>query len=247
MFIPSSAYAERVISPAVTAGQIVAAARDADLGWDDLEVRAMVSDLAQQAACGDTEAELRKVLEETATADVDGLVRLAAEMRVASPIFGLANDAVLCAVAEADDENARFLQGLAIAGSSEIREALGYDEPSLIPLAPASYQLRIIARLGEDGRIEHGVELPTGEQILPTSRFLSTNLPAGRWKISSDVEVDGIAIGKVHARRLDDGRTELSFVDASGETITPDPRYLAADIPVGVWLRSGEISVTSDQ
>ena len=241
------AYAERVISPAVTAGQIVAAARDADLGWEDLEVRAMVSDLAQQAACGDTEAELRTALEETATADVDGLVRLAAEMRVASPIFGLANDAVLCAAAQADDENARFLQGLAIAGSSEIREALGYDELSLIPLTPASYRLRVIARLGEDGRIEHGVELPTGEQILPTSRFLSTNSPAGRWKFSSDVEVDGIAIGKVHARRLDDGRTELSFVDASGETITPDLRYLAADIPVGVWLRSGEISVTSDQ
>ena len=237
-------YAERVISPAVAAGEIVAAASNVELGWDDPDVRRMVGTFSERASCGDTEADLREALEENGTADVDGLVRLAAEMRVASPIVGLALDAVLCAAAEADDNNTVFLQGLAIAGSSEIRKLYGYDQPSLTPAEPPTYQLRIMARLGEDGRIEHGVELTTGEQILPTSRFLSIDSRAGNWRMSSDVEVDGVTIGSIHGRRLEDGRTELSFVDATGETITPDLRYLAADIPVGVWLRSGEISAT---
>ena len=63
---------------------------------------------------------------------------------------------------------------------------------------------------------------------------------------SSDVEMGGVVLGRIHSRILEDGRIELSFVDATGEMITPDLRYLAADIPVGVWLRSGEISATPE-
>ena len=35
-------------------------------------------------------------------------------------------------------------------------------------------------------------------------------------------------------------------MDAAGGTISPDIRYLPADIPTGVWLRSGEIEVTQE-
>ena len=239
------AYAERVISPAVAAGEIVAAARAADLGWDDPTVVAMIGSLEGRTFCGDTEAYLQDALEEAEAADADELVRLAAEMRVASPVFGLAMDAVLCAVAEADGDNSLFLRGLAIAGSSEIQELFGFDLPSVTPTEPPTHQLRIIARLVEGGLVEYGVELASGWQILPRQRFVSLESRRDDWRISSDVELGGAVLGRINARRLDDGRTELSFVDGTGERITPDLRYLTADMPLDVWLRSGEISVVA--
>ena len=137
-----------------------------------------------------------------------------------------------------------FLEGLGIAESSEILQMFGYEQPSVTPIAPPPHRLRIIARLDEDGRIEHGVELSDGEQMLPSSRYLSSDASPGMWQVSSDVEVDGDPIGRIRTRWLDDGRVELGFMDAVGGTITPDIRYLSADIPAGVWLRSGEIEVT---
>ena len=239
------AYAERVISPAVAAGQVVEAARAAEAGWKDTVVQEMIDDLAQRTSCGDPAEGLREVLGETGTADLDGMLRLDAEMRVALPAYGLATDAVLCAVAGADDDNSLFLEGLGIADSSEILRLFGYEQPSVTPGAP-SYRLRIIARLDEDGRIEHGVELSYGEQVLPSKRYLSPDAPAGEWLISSDVEVDGYSIGRIRSHRLDDGRVELGFINAVGGMINPDIRYLSADMPVGVWLRSGEIEVTRE-
>ena len=237
------AYAERVISPAVAAGKIVESARASELGWEDDGVQELIDALAERTSCRNPGEGLREILTEMG-ADFDGIVRLDAEMRVASPTYGLARDAVLCAVASADDDNSLFLEGLAIDDSSEILQMFGYGQPAVTPDAPPLHRLRIIAKLNEDGRIEHGVELSDGEQILPSGRYLSSDAPLGQWRISSDVEVDGHPIGKIRSRRLDDGRVELGFMDAVGETITPDIRYLSADIPVGVWMRSGEIEVT---
>ena len=239
------AYAERVISPAVAAGKIVEAARAAEAGWEDDGVQEMIDDLAQRTSCRNPGEGLREILTEMGT-DFDGIVRLDAEMRAASPTYGLARDAVLCAAASADDDNSLFLEGLGIADSSEILELFGYGQPAVTPDALPVHRLRIIAKLDEDGRIEHGVELSNGEQILPSGRHLSSDAPPGQWRISSDVEVDGHAIGRIRSRRLDDGRVELGFMDAAGGTITPDIRYLSADIPAGVWLRSGEIEVTQE-
>ena len=50
------AYAENLISPAVTAGEIVTAARAADEGWEDPAVRAMMAD---QPSCRPGAAALR--------------------------------------------------------------------------------------------------------------------------------------------------------------------------------------------
>ncbi len=239
-------YAERVISPAVAAGQVVEAAQAAELGWQDPGVQEVIDELAEQASCDDPGEGLREVLEATGTTDLDELLRLDAEMRATLPAYGLAKDAVLCAVASADDDNSLFLEGLAIADSSDILMLVGYEQPPATMAAPPPHRLRIIAKLNEDGRIEHGVELSDGEQILPSRRYLSTNTSPGIWRSSSDVEVDEYPIGKIRSRRLDDGRVELGFMDAAGGTITPDIRYLSADIPVGVWLRSGEIEVTRE-
>ena len=237
------AYAERVISPAVAAGRAVEEARAAELGWQDAGVQEMLDDLAGQASCRNPGSGLREVLEEMETTDLDEMLRLDAEMRAALPAYGFAKDAVLCAVAGADRHNTLFLEGLAIADNSDILELLGYEQPTTATVALPPYRLRIIAMLDEEGRIEHGIELSGGEQILPSRRHLSPDAPPDVWQISSDVEVNGAPIGRVRSRRLDDGRVEIGFMDAVGETITPDIRYLSTDIPAGVWLRSAEIEV----
>ena len=237
-------YTEGVISSAVAAGRIVEAAQAAELGWQDAGVQDMIDGLAQQASCDDSEEGLRDLLEAAGFSDIDETLRLDGEMRVALPVYGVATEAVLCAVARTDDDNTLFLESLAVADSNDILALFGYEQPPATMVASPPHRLRVIARLNEDGRIEHGVELTDGEQILPSKRHLSSKDPPRVWRISSDVEVDGYPVGKVRSRRLDDGRVELGFIDAAGQTITPDIRYLSADIPAGVWLRSGEIEVT---
>jgi hypothetical protein len=164
------------------------------------------------------------------------MLALDAELRPVLPVYGLANDGALCGAAAVDGENSRFLQLLSIDDNEEITQLLASDPP-----APSPYRLRIIARVGEDGRVEHGVELSGGEQVLPAVRYLPSGSPVGEWRTSSDVEVDGDPIGKIRSRRLADGRVELGFQSAGGRVVTADVRYVPADAPTGVWLRSGEV------
>ncbi len=235
------AYAETVLAPAVTAGRIVEAARDATLGWDDREVQAMASDLA---ICYPGESALRGALE-AAGADVDELMAPDAHMRAALPVWGQAADNALCTAGRIDGENYRFLQRLAIDGSEELSELLAPEAPPPEEPAPMSFRLRVIARLDDDGRIEHGVELITRLQILPEKRFLAADAPAGAWRASRDVKVGDDSIGRIRARRLADGRVEMGFWSAGGEEILPDVRYLPAELPEGIWFYSGEIEVST--
>ena len=235
------AYAETVLGPAVTAGRIVAAARAATLGWDDREVQRMASGLA---ICYPGESALRGALE-AAGADVDGLMALDAHMRAALPLWGNGADNALCAAAGIDSENYRFLERLAIDDSEELSELLEPEPPPTEEPAPPSFRLRIIARLGDDGRIEHGTELIGGFQILPDVRYLRPDAPVDTWQFSSDVELRDDLLGRIRARRLADGRVEMSFRSIAGEEVLPDVRYLPADLPEGLWFRSGEIEVTA--
>ncbi len=109
------------------------------------------------------------------------------------------------------------------------------------PPEPRTLPLRVIARLLEDGRVEHGVELPNGLRILPDARHTDASHSVGRWSVSSAVQVGGSEVGMIRARRLNDGRIELAFLAVTGETLLPDVRFVPADAPVGEWLRSGEI------
>lgn len=236
------AYAERIISPAVTAAEILRAAQLADLGWEDPEIEAMITDYEQEAFCNNADAYLQRALEAAGISNADRLLALDAELRAILPVYGLATDSALCTAVATDNANSRFLQALSIGDSEEMRRLIA-PEPAPEP-APSPYRLRIIARLGEDGRIEHGVQLSGSEQILPSVRYLPTDVPVGEWQISSDVEVDDSPIGKIRTRLLADGRIELGFLAANGEVITPDIRYLPASIPTGVWLRSDEFEVS---
>ena len=236
------AYAERVIAPMVKAGGIVSSARESEDGWDDEEVQSMVAEFSGDASCRGAGSALRGSLESTGVTDVDELMKLDTELRVASPVYGLAIDAVLCATAGADAENRRFLALLSPADRQELNALL---EPVSEP-APMVPRLRIIARLTDDGRVEHGVEFSNGEQVLPDTRYLSADATVGVWHTSSDVELDESPIGKIRTRRLADGRVELGFVNTGGEMISPEIRFLSADLASGIWIRSSEIEVPAE-
>ena len=232
------AYAETILAPAAAAGDIVTTARDATLGWDDPGVRAMASDLA---ICYPGESALGSALD-AAGADVEALMTLDAELRAALPLWGQAADSALCTASSADYETYSFLERLALEEREELLELLIPEEPAPEP-EPPTHRLRVIARLGDDGRIEFGAELVGGFQILPDVRYLRADAPAGAWRESSDVELGDEVLGRVRARRLADGRIEMVFV-ARREQHQLLVRYLPADLPEGVWFRSGEIEVS---
>ena len=238
------AYAERILAPVVTGASAVRVARSVDEGWQHAAPQGIVANLARQVSCYG-QAVLRTALEATGVEDIDGMLTLDTELRTALPVFGFASDAALCGAGRVDVENSRFLRRLAIA--SEELAQLNAPERAPAPEAEAPeaapHRLRIIARLGDDGRVEHGVELASGEQILPSMRFLPTSAAVDQWRISSDVVVGESAIGQIRARRLADGRIELGFRDINGEAVSPGILFLPAQLPTGVWLRSGEIEV----
>lgn len=231
-------YAERLIAPAANAGEIVTAARDAERGWDDRDIREM---LADYPSCRPGSTALRGALEAAGVANLDDVLAIDAEMRFVRPVHGLAVDAALCAAAGADRANTTLLRRLSISSNFELRRLLA---PGTTPASTTEpHRLRIIARIGDDGRVEHGVELDTGRQVLPLERYLPADLPAGTWQLSGEVRVWPDPIGRIRSRRLTDGRVEMGFISADGRTITPDVAYLPANAPTGVWLFSSEIAV----
>ncbi len=233
------AYVESLVAPAVAAGKIVAAARSAADGWDDPDVQAM---MAEQSGCRTGGDALRGALEAAGVGNIDEMLALDAELRLERPFHGLAVDQALCGAEQADGALSRFLERLGLDDSAELGEMLGLapQEPAT---TPEPQRLRIIARLGDDGRVEHGIEFDDGERILPETRFLSADAPVGSWRVSGDVEVDGTAVGSIRARRVAGGRSEVGFIGADGEAVTPHIAFLPADATVGVWYRSSEIEV----
>lgn len=102
---------------------------------------------------------------------------------------------------------------------------------------------RIVARQLANGRVEFGWQPAGGERILPRSRYFPADAPVGRWLRSSPVEVGGVAIGRIEARRLRDGRIEFAFTPSDGERIQPRQRNFPTDALPNRWLRSSEITI----
>ncbi|MXV89780.1 MAG: hypothetical protein F4121_07565 [Acidimicrobiia bacterium] len=236
------AYAEAVVAPAAAAGRIVEAAREAETRWGDPGVRAMIAELR---SCRGGGTDLAVALDAADQDAVDELVVLDTEMRAALPVWGPTVDGILCAAAAADAANHRFLERLALEESEELLKLLlPEEEPTEEDPEPRTYRLRVIARLGADGRVEHGVEFAGGLRILPDVRYLRADAPAGEWRETGDVELGDEVLGRVRSRRLADGRIEMGFV-IGGEEHQLDIRYLPSDLPEDVWFRSSEIEVTS--
>ena len=231
-------YAEKVLAPMVAAGTIIEAARDAETGWEDEDVQEMVGEYEDTYSCR-APASIAAALRRADVLDLAWMLTADTEMRAASPIYELAVDGVLCADG-ADDENMQFFESLFIDDSVSLLEMFDITPPPT-PAAPP-YRLRVVSRLGDDGRVEHGVELSNGEQILPETRHLPADAEVDKWTESSDVIVDEEAIGKIQSRRLEDGRVEVAYITASGRTVTPKVRYLPSEMPEGVWFRSGNVT-----
>ncbi len=237
------AYVKNVIAPVVAASKIVDAAQAAELGWDDPQIQAMLS---TQPSCYTGEDPLSDALALAEVEDAEALEQLDAEMRAALFAYIVAIDNVLCAVENVDAANSRFLERLGLGGSDQLLDLIEPEvlpEPEEEPEPDPPIGLRVMARLGEDGRIEHGVELSSGFQILPERRYLPAGTRVGMWYFTLDVELGNTSIGQIRARRLSDGRVELGFRDFDGDSYVPDIAYLPADLDEGVWYRSSLIEV----
>ena len=199
-----------------------------------------------QPRCNASPTVLRDAYEAAGVENVDELIALDTEMRAASPVYGLLIDGALCAAAATDATNFRFLDRLELDDSQPLLELFAPEEPAEPEEEPEPdppIGLRVMARLGEDGRIEHGVELSSGFQILPERRYLPSETQVGMWYSTLDVELFGNSIGQIRARRLSDGRIEFGFRDFEGDNLVPEIAYLPADLDEGVWYRSSVIEV----
>ena len=116
--------------------------------------------------------------------------------------------------------------------------------------------VRISARLQEDGRIEFALQPrhdgEWSDRILPSRRQFPAVVEHSNWLRSSAVTPHGV-ITRIVARRLDDGRTEFglqrSLTDDIArpdwsEVILPSPRFFPVEVEVGRWLNSGTIDLT---
>ena len=125
-----------------------------------------------------------------------------------------------------------------------IAGAVALDLPSAA--AQSDEQVgRIVARRLDDGRTEFGWQPSGGARVLPRARYFPAGAAIGRWLNSSPVEVEGVAIGRINARMLADGRIEFGFTPTDGERILPPSRYFPVDARVGRWLRSTEITISA--
>ena len=231
-------YGEKVLAPMVDAGEIVEAARGAEMGWEDEGVLKMMEDFGDAYSCG-RPASIAVPLRRADVLDLAWILTGDAEMRVALPMYELAVDAVLCADG-ADEENEQFFENLFIGESGGFVELFDITPPPTPE--PSPYRLRVLSRLGEDGRVEHGVELRNGDQIFPETRHLPAEAEVDEWVESSDVIVDEEEIGKIRSRRLEDGRVEVGYITISGREVKPRIRYLPEEMPEGVWFRTSSVT-----
>ncbi len=234
-------YGEKVLAPLIGAGEIVEAARAAETGWEDEGVQLMMDKFNDAYSCSNP-ASIAVPLRRADVRDLSWILTADTEMRVALPMYELAADAVLCGNG-ADDENEQFFENLFIGEDRAFLDLFNIAPPPPRP-TPPPFRLRVLSRLGDDGRIEHGVELRNGEQIFPEMRHLATDAEVDEWVLSSDVLVDDEVIGQIRSRRLEDGRVEVGYVTVTGRGASPKVRFLPEEMPEGVWFRTGNVTAT---
>ena len=145
---------------------------------------------------------------------------------------------------------ARRAVALAVLAVAIVAGAVALDLPSAAAQSDATMQSdeqagRIVARRLDDGRTEFGWQ-PTGAaRVLPSARYFPRVADVDRWLRSAPVEVEGVAIGRINARLLADGRIEFGFTPTDGARILPQSRYFPRVAAVNRWLRSTEITIST--
>ena len=99
----------------------------------------------------------------------------------------------------------------------------------------------ITARRLDDGRVEFAFRPSGGAQIFPEQRYVPADAELNNWLVSSDVTHVDATLGRIIARRLDDGRMEFGFRVEGGDELLPHLRFVPA-VTSGAWLRSSELS-----
>ena len=99
----------------------------------------------------------------------------------------------------------------------------------------------ITARRLDDGRVEFAFRPSGGARIFPEQRYVPADAELNSWLVSSDVTHVDATLGRIIARRLDDGRMEFGFRVAGGDELLPHLRFVPA-VTSGGWLRSSELS-----
>ena len=105
---------------------------------------------------------------------------------------------------------------------------------------------RIVVRWLADGRAEFGFRITRGERVLPTRRFFPADARVGEWLFTTTVEQGRYTLGRIGARKLNDGRIEFGFVTHDSRLILSEWRSLATDTTVGHWLWGSEIELRVD-
>ena len=99
----------------------------------------------------------------------------------------------------------------------------------------------ITARQLPDGRLEFAFRPSGGARIFPEQRYVPADAELNSWLVSSAVTHVDATLGRIIARRLDDGRIEFGFRVEGGDELLPELRFVPA-VTSGGWLRSSELS-----
>ena len=128
-----------------------------------------------------------------------------------------------------------------------VRVGPASDEVDLPPTRDV-VTARILARRHSDGQLEVALQPEGHHRILPRFRFLPNDSAIGRWSDSSEIELEGKALGRISARPLIDGRVELSFVHAAdGNRILPAKRKFPAVGGATGWMSSNLFEVAESE
>ena len=99
----------------------------------------------------------------------------------------------------------------------------------------------ITARRLPDGRVEFAFRPSGGARIFPRERFVPADAELNSWLVSSDVTHVDATLGRIIARRLDDGWMEFGFRVEGGDELLPELRFVPPGTSGG-WLASSELS-----
>ena len=138
------------------------------------------------------------------------------------------------------------LVGLALAGAAIATGPTAVAHPGITTTETSIDVVgAITARQLADGRIEFGFRPSGAARILPEERFVPADAELNSWLVSSAVTHVDSTLGRIIARRLDDGRMEFGFRVAGGDELLPHLRFVPA-VTSGGWLRSSELSFSVD-
>ena len=217
------AFAQHVDAPLVEAAVLVLAKRDAEDGWDDPAVAAMLDAFAAGIDCR---------VDAGALSFSDGALRLE------SPIYGYMLDRAYCGASTASDDHDLLLTGLDLDSNPVIPEPEVDVQPPTPPVVTVN---RLLARVLPDGRVEFAADLSSGDRSLPRQRTLPVGAPADQWLRTGPIMHEGDELGRIYARRLGSGLVQATYVPDGADMDTTSRWVVPEDAPVNAWLGSAEL------